>query len=58
LNNPPLLIYAVVTGPDVGGLILKEEKDEQEVPGGPQGTSFEELNLSKASPGGYSAYKF
>jgi hypothetical protein len=38
-------------GPDVGGLIL-EEKVEQEVPRGPQGISFEELNpdLSKASP--------
>jgi hypothetical protein len=31
-------------GPDVGVLIPKEEKVEQEVPGGPQATSFEELN--------------
>jgi hypothetical protein len=31
-------------GPDVGGIILKEEKVEQEVPGGPQATSFEERN--------------
>jgi hypothetical protein len=30
--------------PDVGGLVPKEEKVEQEVPEGPQATRFEELN--------------
>jgi hypothetical protein len=36
--------------PDVGGLILKEEKVEQEVSGGPQATSFEELNPEQGKP--------
>jgi hypothetical protein len=31
-------------GSVVGSLVLKEEKVEQEVPGGPQATNFEELN--------------
>jgi hypothetical protein len=37
-------------GPDVSGLILKEEKVEQEVPDGPQVTSFEELNPEQGKP--------
>jgi hypothetical protein len=37
-------------GPNVGGLILKEEKAEQEVPGGPQATSFEEHNSEQGKP--------
>jgi hypothetical protein len=37
-------------GPDIGGLIPKEEKVEQEVPGGPQATSFEELNPEQGKP--------
>jgi hypothetical protein len=37
-------------GPDVGGLILKEEKVEQEVSGGPQAISFEELNAEQGKP--------
>jgi hypothetical protein len=37
-------------GPDVGGLIPKEEKVEQEVPGGPQDTSFDELNPEYGKP--------
>jgi hypothetical protein len=37
-------------GPDVGGLIPKEEKVEQEVPGGSQTTSFEELNPEQGKP--------
>jgi hypothetical protein len=37
-------------GPDVGGLVLKEEKVEQEVPGGPQATSFEEVNPDQGKP--------
>jgi hypothetical protein len=31
-------------GPDVGGLITREKKVEQEVLRDPQATSFEELN--------------
>jgi hypothetical protein len=37
-------------GPDVGGIVSKEEKVEQEVPGGPQATSFEELNPKQGKP--------
>jgi hypothetical protein len=37
-------------GPDVGGLVPNEEKVEQEVPGGPQATSFEELNPEEGNP--------
>jgi hypothetical protein len=37
-------------GPDVGGLILKEEKVKQEVIKGPQVTSFDELNLEQGKP--------
>jgi hypothetical protein len=37
-------------GPDVGGLIPKEEKVEQEVLGGPQDTSFDELNPEQGKP--------
>jgi hypothetical protein len=37
-------------GPNDGGLVLKEEKVEQEVPGGPQATSFEELNPEQGKP--------
>jgi hypothetical protein len=37
-------------GPDVGGLILKEEKVEPEVLGGPQAISFEELNSEQGKP--------
>jgi hypothetical protein len=37
-------------GPDVGGLILKAEKVEQEAPEGPQATSFEELNPEQGKP--------
>jgi hypothetical protein len=37
-------------GPDVGGLIPKEENVEQEIPGGPQGTRFEELNPEQGKP--------
>jgi hypothetical protein len=37
-------------GPDVGGLILKEEKVEPEVLGGPQAISFEELNPEQGKP--------
>jgi hypothetical protein len=37
-------------GPDVGGLIPKEEKAEQEVPGGPQATCFEDLNPEQGKP--------
>jgi hypothetical protein len=36
--------------PTVGGLILKEEKVEQEVPEGPQATSFEEHNPEQGKP--------
>jgi hypothetical protein len=38
-------------GPDVGGLVLKEEKVEQKVLRGP----LRSLTLRKASPGAYSA---
>jgi hypothetical protein len=44
-------------GPDVGGLIPMEEKVEQEVPRGPQATSFEELNPKQGKPRAYSAYR-
>jgi hypothetical protein len=37
-------------GPDVGELVLMEEKVEQEVLGGPQATSFEELNPKQGKP--------
>jgi hypothetical protein len=37
-------------GSDVGGLIPKEEKVKQEVPGGPQAIRFEELNLEIGKP--------
>jgi hypothetical protein len=37
-------------GPDVGGLISNEEKLDQEVPGGPQATCFEELNPEQGEP--------
>jgi hypothetical protein len=37
-------------GLDIGGLILKEEKVKQEVPGGPQATSFDELNPEQDKP--------
>jgi hypothetical protein len=37
-------------GPNVGGLVPKEEKVEQEVPGGPQAISFEELNPEQGMP--------
>jgi hypothetical protein len=37
-------------GPNIGGLIPKEEKVEQEIPGGPQATSFEELNPEPGKP--------
>jgi hypothetical protein len=37
-------------GSDVGGLVPKEEKAEKEVPGGPQATSFEELNHEQGKP--------
>jgi hypothetical protein len=37
-------------GSDVDELILKEEKVEQEVLGGPQATSFEELNPKQGKP--------
>jgi hypothetical protein len=37
-------------GPDVGGLILTEEKVEQEVLRGPQATSFEVLNPEQGKP--------
>jgi hypothetical protein len=36
--------------PIAGGLIPKEEKVEQEVLGGPQAPSFEELNLEQGKP--------
>jgi hypothetical protein len=37
-------------GPIVGGLIPKEDKVELEVLGGPQDTSFEELNPEEGKP--------
>jgi hypothetical protein len=37
-------------GPVVDRLILKEEKVEQEVLGGPQAPSFEELNPKQGKP--------
>jgi hypothetical protein len=37
-------------GPDVCGLVPNEEKVEQEVPGGPQATSFEEFNPEQGKP--------
>jgi hypothetical protein len=37
-------------GSDVGGLVLKEEKVEQEIPEGPQATSFDELNPEQSKP--------
>jgi hypothetical protein len=37
-------------GPIVGELISKEEKVEREVPGGPQATSFDELNPEQGKP--------
>jgi hypothetical protein len=37
-------------GPDVGRLILKEEKVEQEVLGDPQAIIFEELNPEQGKP--------
>jgi hypothetical protein len=37
-------------GPDVVGLILKEEKVEQDVPEGPQATNFEELIPEQGKP--------
>jgi hypothetical protein len=44
-------------GPDVGGLILKEEKVKQEVPRGSQATSFEVCNPEQGKPGAYRAYR-
>jgi hypothetical protein len=47
------IIYVLSTscvGPVVGGLVLEEGKAEQEVSGGPQATSFEELNLEQGKP--------
>jgi hypothetical protein len=37
-------------GPDVSGLVPKEEKVKQDVPGGPQAISFEELNPEQGKP--------
>jgi hypothetical protein len=37
-------------GPVVGGLVSKEEKVEQVVPGGPQAISFEELDPEQGKP--------
>jgi hypothetical protein len=37
-------------GLDVGGLVPKEEKVEQEVLEGPQATSFKELNPEQGKP--------
>jgi hypothetical protein len=37
-------------GPNVGGLIPKEEKVKQEVIGGPQVRSFDELNPEQGKP--------
>jgi hypothetical protein len=37
-------------GPDIGGLIPKEEKVKQEVLGGSQAISFEELNPYQGKP--------
>jgi hypothetical protein len=37
-------------GPDISGLIPKVEKVEQEVPRGPQVTSFEEVNPEQGKP--------
>jgi hypothetical protein len=37
-------------GPVIGGLVLKEEKVEQEVPRGLQAMSFEELNSEQGKP--------
>jgi hypothetical protein len=34
-------------GPNVSGLVLKEEKVVEEVLGGPQAMSFDELNLEQ-----------
>jgi hypothetical protein len=47
INYMPSLSYV---GLDIGGLIPKEEKVEQEVPGGPQATSFEELHPEQGKP--------
>jgi hypothetical protein len=47
LEYSSFIIYAPSlshVGPVVGGLVPKEEKVKQEVLGGPQVTSFEELN--------------
>jgi hypothetical protein len=37
-------------GPNVGGLVSKEGKVEQEIPEEPQTTSFEELNPEQGKP--------
>jgi hypothetical protein len=37
-------------GPAIGGLVPKEEKVEQEIPEGPQATSFEKLNPKQGKP--------
>jgi hypothetical protein len=37
-------------GPVIGGVVLKEEKVEQEVPGGSQATSFEDVNPEQGKP--------
>jgi hypothetical protein len=39
-----------LVGPTIGGVFLKEEKVEQKEIGGPQATSFEELNLEQGKP--------
>jgi hypothetical protein len=44
------MLLSSCVGPNVGGLILKEEKVEQEVPRGLQATSFEELNPEQGKP--------
>jgi hypothetical protein len=37
-------------GPAIGGVVLKEEKVEQEEIEGPQATRFEELNPEQGKP--------
>jgi hypothetical protein len=44
------MLLSSYIGPNIGGLVLKEEKVEPEVPGGPQTTSFEELNQQGKPP--------
>jgi hypothetical protein len=45
-----MYVVVIACRPNVGGLVSKEKKVDQEVLRGPQGTSFEELNPEQGKP--------